>query len=296
LKKRTKKLLILGFAAVPAYAQAQLFSVQLLGPEKDFGYLVGDTLTTESIITVAPGTTLDRQTLPTPGPLNAAIELRHIDAEQINRGKFSQIRIHAEYQSFFAPERVTATELPGFTIRLTAGPNATTARLPAFPFEVSPLRVTQQSAIDLAELRPDHPVQPLPGQHLLWRLAASIAVALAATLALANKQGWLPGWRSKQRPFAIAARHISRKAGEAGEESFQHLHRAFDATAGKKLFHGDLPDFITSHPRFAPVQAEIATFFATSQSWFFAHDGRPERPAPNLLKLAKTLRRLERRP
>ncbi len=291
----SKKLLFLGVLAVPALAQAQLRSVQLLAPEKDFGYLVGDILKTESIIAVAPGTKLDPQSLPIPGPLNAAIELRRIDAEQTNQGETRQIRIHAEYQSFFAPERVTQTELPGFTIRLITGPKATTAKIPAFPFQVSPLRAAQQSAVDLTELRPDHAVQPLPEKNLLWRLLASMLLALAAALALANTRGWIPGLRGRDRPFAIAARHIQRQTGESSAETFKQMHRAFDATAGQKLFPTDLPDFIRSHPRFTPAQAQIESFFAASQNRFFARNGNMEKPAPNLLKLAKTLRRLERR-
>jgi mxaA protein len=294
LKKRTKKLLFLGVLANATVAQAQSPAVQLLGPHKDFGYLVGDLLTTEAVITVPPGTTLDRQSLPIPGPLNAAIELRRIAAEQINQGQASEIRIQAEYQSFFAPEHVTQTELPGFTIRLTSGPSTTTAKIPAFAFQVSPLRVAQQSAIDLTELRPNHAVQPLPSQNLRRRLMVSVALALAAALTFAINQGWLPVRRGRNRPFAVAARHIGRQTGEARAETFQHLHRAFDATFGQKLFPGDLPAFISSHPHFAPAQAEISAFFTHSQSWFFAPGGQAENPSPNLAALAKKLRRLER--
>ncbi len=301
MKKRTKKLLkkllILGALAVPTLARAQLRSVQILGPDKDFGYLVGDMLKTEAVITVVAGTKLDRQSLPIPGPLNAAIELRHIDAEQVNHGEASQIRIHAEYQSFFAPERVSETELPGFTIRLTAGPTTITAKIPAFPFYVSPIRLTQQTAIDLTQIRPNHAVHPLQGQNLIWRLMASMIVALAAALCLANNLGWLPGWRGKHRPFAVALRSIGQlsRTDDAVAKCCQALHHAFDATAGHKLFAGDLPEFIRSNPRFAPVQAEIAAFFATSQTWFFARNSKLPQPPANLLKLARTLRRLERR-
>jgi len=295
LKKRTKKLLCLGFLAAPTLAQAQIRAVQLAGPEKDSGYLVGDILKTESIIEVAPGTKLDPQSLPIPGPLNAAIELRSIEAEQTQQGQSSQIRIHAEYQNFLAPERVTQTELPSFTIRLLTGPTATTAKIPAFPFHVSPLRVAQQSAIDLAELRPNHSIQPLPSQNLLFRLIASAILAGATALAFAAAQGWLPIGRNQNRPFAIAARHIARQKGKAGTTPYQELHRAFDATAGHKLFPADLPGFIEAHPRYTPAQADITTFFATSDSLFFARNGQTEKPQPDLLKLARTLRRLERR-
>ncbi len=292
MKKRTKKLLLLAVLAYPVPACPQAISVQLLTPERDFGYFVGDIIATDAIITAAPGTTLDRQSLPVPGPLNSAIELRSIQVED-SPGK---IRIHAEYQSFFAPERASETELPAFSVHLSAGTTRSTALIPAWPFQVSPLRISQRSIDDPSGLRRNHAVEPAAVGPYEERFVAALAAALLAALTLARNRGCLPGWRSATRPFATAERRIGRLArcGEDHEAAYRELHRAFDATAGHHLFKGDLQGFFRSHPRFTPVQTDVSNFFAASESRFFAPESQTLRPPVDVVKLAKSLRRLER--
>jgi hypothetical protein len=291
----TKALLLLAVLIPPESASAQVRAVELLRPTRDFGYIVSDVITTDAIITAAPGTALDKQSLPVPGPLNAAIDLRSISVQETSGGSTTQIRIHAEYQTFAAPERVSETELPGFTVRLTAGTAHSTAVIPAWPFHVSPLRTAQRSIDDSSELRKNHVIDPAPDGQYGVRLLGAAAVALAAGLALARNRGWLPGWRSKSQPFAIAERRIRSLGHSENKTAYQQLHRAFDATMGHHLFKGDLPGFFQSHPRFTLAQAEISRFFAASESHFFAPDADTILTQADVFKLARSLRRLERR-
>jgi len=258
---------------------------------------VGDLIATDAIITAASGATLDRQSLPVPGPLSAAIELRRIDVEETRQRSTTKIRIHAEYQNFLAPERVSETELPGFSVNLTIDTAHTTAAIPAWPFRVSPLRTAQRSIDDISDLRRNHAVEPVAEDQYGVRLLAAAAVALAAGLALGRARGWLAGWRSFTRPFAMAERHIRRlgQNEENHEAAYQELHRAFDATAGHHLFKGDLPGFFQSYPRFILAQTEISRFFAASEIRFFARDGDTRLTPAEVSKLARTLRLLERR-
>jgi mxaA protein len=295
LKKRTKKLLLLLLLVGTTPALGQVRSVELLTPTRDFGYIVGDVIATDAIITASPGTTLDRQALPVPGPLNPAIELRSIGVQETAPGNTTEIRIHAEYQTFLAPERVSETEIPGFSVHLTTGTAHSTAAIPAWPFHVSPLRAAQRSIDDISDLRQNHAIEPVPEGQYGVRLLAAAAAALAAALALARVRGWLPGWRNKTRPFAMAEHRIRSLGHSEDQAAYQELHRAFDATAGHHLFKGDLQSFFQSYPRFTLAQAEISRFFAASESCFFARDGDTRLTQTDVSKLARLLRRLERR-
>jgi mxaA protein len=47
------------------------------------------------------------------------------------------------------------------------------------------------------------------------------------------------------------------------------LHRAFDATAGRRVFADDLDAFISRHQHFLPLRNRIAAFFEMSRAVFF---------------------------
>jgi mxaA protein len=297
LKKRTKKLLILAMLAHAGDACAQLRSVELIPPDRNFGYLVGDIIATDAIIIAPPGATLDKQSLPVPGAVAAAIELRSIGTKEIHRSDSNEIRIHAEYQNFLAPERASETEIPPLSIRLTMGSEVAIATIPAWPFQVSPLRLTQHAIDDVSALRPNHAVKPLAFAEYSQRLVAAACLAFAAAVALAHERGWLPGWRSTMLPFATAERRI-RKLGRSGETdnaACQELHRAFDATAGRHLFNEDLQNFFHAHPRYTTLQTEISNFFAFSEKRFFAREESAVQAYTDVLQLARSLRRVERR-
>ncbi len=297
LKKRTKKLLILCCFTGVVPARAQVVSVELLTPTRNFGYFAGDVLSTDAIITVRPGTVLDMRSLPVPGPVSAGIELRRIDALSTVESDLARIKIHAEYQIFVAPEQVTTAELPGFAVQLTAGSAHATAQIPAWPLHVSPLRVAQRSVADIGDLRPSHGIPKLPEDNVAARLAGSLLLATAGFLVFAGGRGWLPALHGARRPFAGAVSRIARlsAAGTDSAAAFLALHRAFDDTAGRRVMPADLDGFIGEHPRFADLRADIAAFFRASENRFFARDIASGPAVADLLKLAKALRRRERR-
>jgi len=274
-----------------------VLSVKLYAPQRDFGYLVGDTISTDAIIDLAQETLLDTRSLPVPGPLTATLELRRIAVSSSGRGHNQQVTIHAEYQNFLAPEQVTATELPSYDLRFKSGTANATAHIPAWAFHVSPLRVAQRSAADMGDLRPNRMVAPAAESASLAGLVASIVVALAGSAVFASGRGWLPSLRvGKKNPFALAAARIGKRNGKENTEVwFTELHRAFDATAGHRILPEDVGTFISGHPRFAPLHADIAKFFNVSQQRFFARGGTAATADINLRRLAKSLRRLERR-
>ncbi len=286
-KKRNKRLLLLACmtASLPAAAQ----SVALKGPQRDFGYVVGDVIVTEATITTGQANELDTRSLPVPGPLNAFIELRHVDLSSNGRGKTV---LRMEYQNFAAPEQVMQSELPGYDIRFTTG----VAHVPAWPFHVSPLRVAQRTAEDAAALHGNLPVAPLSTRPVLMRLLISAGIAASAAIAFAGMQGWLPGVGTKMRPFAAAARRISKLKSSETETALRELLHAFDTTEGRHVFSDDVDDVLSRRSHFAGLHAEITHLFDLVQKSFFAPspESRHEDFA-GIVKLAKALRRAERR-
>jgi mxaA protein len=268
-------------ASLPAAAQ----SVALRGPPRDFGYFVGDVIVTEVTISSQP----DMRYLPIPGPINASIELRRIDVLESDPHK-TVLRL--EYQSFFAPEQVMQTELPGYDIRLAHG----VAHVPAWPFHVSPLRVAQRSGADAAALHGNLPIQPLPEQAVFIWLLISASIAAMAGFLFAGTQGWLPGIGRPTKPFAAAARRVAKLRAPETEAALRELQRAFDTMDGRHVFHEDVDDVLKRHGAFADLRSEILHFFDVAQNAFFA----PAMPLRHeefhgIVKLAKALRRAERR-
>ena len=274
--------------AHPAYAQID--SVTLMPPARDFGYLVGDQLTAQAVIGVADGTELDARTLPSPGPVSALLDIRSVRVSKADRF----VTVTVTYQSFVSPEQVQVAEVPGYAMEFVVHGMRLTAHVPGFGFSVSPFRHDLQPVIDPAVLKPTH-LPRLPDLSGAWRtliwsgvtamLAAGVLVAGAGRDALAGQ---------RRAPFAAAARRIGRQPGGAAPQPdhLLALHRAFDATAGQRVFAEDLAAFFARHPHFTSLRADVEAFFAASRATFFGGDAGD---APELTGLSRALARAERR-
>jgi mxaA protein len=265
-------------AVIAAYpAAAQINSVELHPPARDFGFFVGDVITTEAVITVAGGTVLQRDSLPAPGPVDSAIELRSVQVTEADLPGQRQFRVQVEYQSFFAPERVMPAELPGYTIAFSNGSGKATAHIPAWTYHVSPLRVAEPISGTPPLLRSDHPMPQIPLGIARLRLISSTILVCLVGLTIAGRWGWLPSRPRPSRPFAAAWHRIRNAAASNDRETaFRALHRAFDATAGHPVLADDVDSFLVSHPRYSPLRSAIAQFFEASRQIFFARDAEKD--------------------
>ena len=75
------------------------------------------------------------------------------------------------------------------------------------------------------------------------------------------------------------------------------LHRAFDQSAGRRVFAADISEFIATHERFASLGPKLKSFFESSQIYFFSDDRRLAEdrfPTSELTRLAAELARQER--
>ncbi len=266
-------------------------TVQLNAPQKDSGYLVGDIIHTETIITVTGNSRLDALSLPVPGAVNASLDLLAIRVSETHLAGKTQFRIASDYQNFLATDQVTESEIPGYAVKLGMGQ----VRVPAWVFHVSPLRTVQGTSVTLPELKPDHGLAPLPTGPAAADLFAALGCAAVAAAAFAALR-FRPAGFGRKLPFEQAWRDIKRlrRAKAPIETGFKSLHRAYTETAGQQIFAADLPGFTAVHRHFAKLARESENFFAASHAQFFARSTAGGWSWDKLAALAKALRRAER--
>jgi mxaA protein len=274
-------------------AAAQIHSITLQPPSRDFGYFPGELMTATAVIVTGPDTVLDPRTLPAPGPASASIDVRaaQFSADPVPQGRRTTIRV--EYQTFFAPEQVLRADVPGYAVTFAQGSNRLTASVPGFSFAASTFRHDIQPVLDPGALRPDHP-QDLVAASGAGRMmvAGGAAALLGLMLAVWPGGHWRAMLSGRQRPFAAAARSLRRRT-TIGPDALLLLHRAFDATAGQRVLVDDLDRFFERSPAFLPLREQIAWFFLQSRLAFFG-DGQVDWSGGDLVRLSRELARVER--
>lgn len=286
---------------------AQVRSVEVRTP-RPFGYFLGDLVRAEIHLVVEPGFRLQTASLPRPGALTYWLDLRDLDATASRYGDAQRVRLALTYQTFYAALDARALEIPGFTVTFVSesDPGATTvkAEVPAWSFNVSPLREVQPPAREDARdyMRPDGQVGPGDQRPLLLGAAGSATLALMALVGLARDRTWWPFRSRPGRPFGLAARRLrglSRRPDPASHhrDALLALHQALDAAAGRRVLADDLGAFLRAHPAYVVEGPALARFFEASRRTFFGpgpEAGLGALALPDLAALAQRLARAER--
>lgn len=278
---RARPLALLLLAPLPASAQVR--GVELRTP-RAFGYFQGDLVQVQAEIRTDPGFSLQRPSLPKPGPVTYWLDLREVKAEE-SRGADGApvIRLRLTYQDFYVALDARTLEVPGFPVTVeSTGVNGSTtavAQVPAWKIGVSPLREVQpERRDDPAEyLRPDGRAPRLDPRPALASAAGFLALAVLALGLLAYDRAWWIFGTRRGRPFAQALKTLGRaKRRSQGEDLYREallaLHRGLDATDGRRVLADDLPDFLGRHPAFQAQAGGLQNFFSASRLAFFGRD------------------------
>lgn len=288
--------------ALLAGAPAQAAGVDLYAP-RAFGYLIGDTITLEAVVTLDAGWRLDESALPRPRPVTYWLDLKRLDVKPETASDGApRYRLTLTYQTFYSPLEPRALDIPAVPLAARDGDARQTLTIPAWTFVSSPLRelVASQRGNPMA-LQPDIRPRPYPLAGDARLAAVAAAMAAASLLAFAAASGWGP-FAGRHRPFATALRHMRRlpdlDAQLGYEDALQLLHRAFDDAAGYRLFGEDLPAFLAARPALTGEAEAIDRFFTASRLAFFGD--APETamallPPEALIDLARRLAATERR-
>lgn len=289
-----------GFAVLPVMAQPALRAST--EEPRAFGYQVGALAERVVHVDVPAGLVLDAGSLPTPGRLSAALDLRALARSEQPIEGGTRLRLALSFQVFAAPVAARVYELPALKLRFDgAGGRSEDVRVESWPLVVAPLGPEDASPRHgLGELRPDLP--PPPADTGAWRAVVAVALAVAALCGggLALIYLGLP-WRNRRhRPFGVAWRELQarRRRGTLSEDAAggleiaRRLHAALNASAGQVLFAEDLEAWLARAPAYAPLREDLSSFFAQSRASFFA--AAPVADARWLLGLARALRDAER--
>lgn len=245
---------------------------------RDFGYVIGDSVDYDVLVTVPDGYALETEHLPVPGPINEWLDIRAVNWTKTDTQGGTQYRLRLTYQIFQGVRQPEKLTIPALPIRFrghtplevqTQSRNITIA--PIIPSDISDENVKIRESVD---------PEPLPiGPHPL-RFTAYLAGALVVLALLARRYGWLPFFAKTTPPFARALRDIrklNRGDVEAYRTAVRLLHRALDDTAGFRLFAGELERFFAAHPTFTELRDELDHFFALSRRVFYT---APDTPIP----------------
>lgn len=232
-----------------------------------FGHFIGDRLTRHIEVTVPPGYRLVAG-LPQPGRAGTWLELTHLTTDRAEVDAAARYRIDLDYQIVNSAPQPLLTVLPGIDLHFEDGRHALDRRSEDLPLAIAPLAPSGTSSLRPA--RTPRLIDAAPTQRRLMFSGAVTAVLLGG-LALCVRG--LP--RRRQRaPFAAAVRSLRGLARahvgvEADEAALRTVHRAFDATFGRRMFAEHLDRLIELNPHFADLRADAQRFFDLSRDTFF---------------------------
>lgn len=292
---------------------------------RTFGYFIGDTLERDVEIITSGNTELFTAALPRPGPLTYWLDLVSIDRAEREADGRRIYDIKMKYQVFYSAIEATELDIPAFPLKFknptSVGPDETapsdpeeaakkyTASVPALRLTISPLRnlvlndLMPEKTKELSDvLRPNVQAHQIPVASKQRMLTLSSLALLGCGLFLLWHYAIWPFTKRAGRPFTQADRQIRDLlpygvADASYREALLILHRAFDETAGHRLFAEDTSAFTQQHPRFAGLAPRLKAFFESSRLYFFSDDRRAAEdrfPFESVKKLAGDLAREER--
>ena len=274
-------------------------NVQIEEP-RAFAHFVGDVVERRLTITTPRPLSLAVDSIPKPGRLGYAFELREANLTTQSRADGTRYELVLRYQIFVAPAEVKTLDLPSFVLQFDGAARPEELRIDFAPVSIAPLTSPGLSVRKgPGALRPDVIPPLIDARPVILRLAACAAVIGVLLVYLGYVYLGLPYLSRRQRPFTRAYSQLRRLRTPAADENFnlalKQIHAAFNDTAGGTVFKVGLDHFLAAHPRFAPLRSEIARFFDSSRQAFFAADSPAAKEDLSwLLDLCRNCRDIER--
>jgi mxaA protein len=272
-----------------ALAAAQVYGLDLstgtrVENPRAFGHFLGDQLTQDIQLTVPRPYSLVRNALPRPGRTGTWLELTQVSVRSVPTLGGTRYELVLGYQIVNSPLHAEVATLPALHLDFTAPGNRFEKTVDEWPIAIAPL---SPGAIrtGLEEMRPARAPRLIDATPTEIRLTlfAAASGALFAFLAIAR---WgVPGLARWNGPFARASRTlrgISRDARRPDDlqTALRTVHRAFDQTAGHRLFGEHVSEFLDQHAQLRDLREDIQRFFGLSQEVFFGQQASIIRQAP----------------
>ncbi|HWO99629.1 MAG TPA: hypothetical protein VNL74_03270 [Methylococcus sp.] len=277
-----------GTANVPAVR------VQSRG-DHEFAHTIGDLVNQEIDVGLKPGYRLDPASLPSPGAVDAATEIRAVEYSEAD----ASARIRIQYQLFQGVREPETIELPAVLLRFQGPDGDREVRIDPLPMSLVPVLPPDRPEDKIA-VRPLSAPEPQDLAPIWRRFGLGWGLFLASAGYLLWVRGRLP-WDRPPLPFRRAVRQLERfAAGQSvpsgAAEACRILHRALHDTAREAVFAPGLERFLGRHPEFRALRAELEDFFARSRRILFAAETSGEAADVDFfLALGRRAARLERR-
>jgi mxaA protein len=239
---------------------------------RPFGYVVGDTVSRDFVITVKSEYVLDEKTLPKPGRLNAWLELKSVDLGETRILNARQYQMRLTYQLPNSPTEIRVVELPIHKFKFLDHEKSIDAATSEWPITLAPITPDEVLARDgLEAMRPDIRPSGLDTKPIRWRLTAYGSLLASILLYWAYRFFGVPYISKTRRPFTRAYRELNR--GKHQELAFSHaverIHKALNETAGRSLFVENVDGFLAAQHAEENLANMTRQFFQVSRNEFF---------------------------
>jgi len=241
-----------------------------------YGYQLGDVITESVYIGMAAGYHFDPQSLPKNGKRAGWFMVRSSHYTEQSLANGSAIgKLTIDMQLINSPSAVRSLTIPPISLKFK-GPQNLVETLPSLTIDAAPLDTgdVRTGLPDAQPLRPAKLIATDETQSLLENLlflCGILGVWLIIALIVQRFSN------RKSQPFAIASRAIGRLSRppltiESAQVLAQSVHRAFDQTAGYRLFREGIPAFCEQLHTPAALRDMTDTFYETSQRLFFKEE------------------------
>jgi mxaA protein len=271
-----------------------IHAVEIASP-RDYGIVMGETLTGEIRVRTEAGLQLETASLPQPGSaVSDYLEVRKLDWERQSLGKETAYRITLTYQAFKGVREAETLTVPALPLRFNYQGQTVETEAPAWSFNLMPL-IPGKLPDEAVNLRGDMPAPVYStALHLQW-----LSVWLTGLVGMGVYAAWnlgLPPFRRHAPPFiraALALKKLGRKPAtpENHSQGVKLVHAALNETAGHTLFSAQLSLFLQTHPEYTPSATDLEQFFKASDRLFFS-DACPAPADFPLSKLEDLCRKL----
>ena len=294
--------------AWPPLSRSQAILENDIADPRTFGYVVGDKIRREMLLTLNSGYVLDEGSLPEAGRLDRWLEVAAPEIRSEVEGEATRYRIVLTYQIFNAALALETVAVPQQDIRILTNDGteqtAFTTLMPALRITVAPVT----SAVDAgrlsdASLQADRAPAAIPVDGRQRRIAG-VGLALLVLLLYAAWRSGMAAFLSRGRlPFTRALRELRKLQPASGTPAsyasgLKIVHDAINSTAGRATFAHNVDEFLSAHPAYAGLGDDFHELFAASGRIFFASEAAEEVPAgawQSLLQLCQRCSSIERR-
>jgi mxaA protein len=250
-----------------------IHAVEIASP-RDYGIVMGETLTGEIRVRTGAGLQLETASLPQPGSaVSDYLEVRKLDWERLSLDQETDYRITLTYQVFKGVREAETLTVPALPLRFNFHGQTVETLAPAWNFTLMPL-IANKLPDEAVNLRGDLPVPAHSSTlHLQW-----LSVWLAGLVGMGVYAAWnlgLPPFRRHAPPFiraALALKKLGMKPASLDNhrQGVKRVHAALNETAGHTLFSAQLPHFLQTHPEYTHAATDLEQFFRFSDRLFFS--------------------------